>query len=645
MIKTNSDTSFKIFLGICAATAWLYGYGLFGPLLLDDHTTLAGVQQWLVGTRSWLSTIFPNSESVIFSRPVAMASFMASAWLGDGSVFAYKLGNLILHLLCGILALVLIRRLLRLDVRLADHYRSLAVFILAIWLLHPMHVSTVLYVVQRMAQLATLFTLAALIVYLIGRQQLSEGNSRMAALNLFIGVPLLTILGLLSKQNAAAIPLLCLVLELAYFSGRRHVAVYAFFAALLILPGAAATGLLIVSPDVFLAGYADWDFTLTQRLLTQPRVIFDYIAMWVAPRSPAMGLYTDGYVVSKSLISPATTAPALLGLIAISAIAALKRKSHPTVFAGWFLFLGAHVVESTFLPLEMYYEHRNYLPSIGVLLALTGVIGGYASNSRRIVGRRAILFATSATVAALSFATFGRVLVWQNEATIVAQAIRYHPESTRARLGAISISMREAGWRRAIGDAELLLRNEDPRAAFLGRSLSTLLECVDSKSISPERIVLATSNPPPVITPSDLYLAEVVQQVSVKGLCPTLSHSDLADILSRMLDSASNQPEKATSKNSVRRIVASIYARGSNWEQASHHAQLAWEAKHSLANGATLAFASANNDDPEESLRLVGILRLMADHDLREWQGQFDLIEKIARMSIAERSRRANDDK
>ena len=595
-----------LLLAIAASIYWL---ALSGPLLLDDHTTLAGVQQWLVGTRSWLSTIFPNSESVIFSRPVAMASFMASAWLGDGSVFAYKLGNLILHLLCGILALVLIRRLLRLDVRLADHYRSLAVFILAIWLLHPMHVSTVLYVVQRMAQLATLFTLAALIVYLIGRQQLSEGNSRMAALNLFIGVPLLTILGLLSKQNAAAIPLLCLVLELAYFSGRRHVAVYAFFAALLILPGAAATGLLIVSPDVFLAGYADWDFTLTQRLLTQPRVIFDYIAMWVAPRSPAMGLYTDGYVVSKSLISPATTAPALLGLIAISAIAALKRKSHPTVFAGWFLFLGAHVVESTFLPLEMYYEHRNYLPSIGVLLALTGVIGGYASNSRRIVGRRAILFATSATVAALSFATFGRVLVWQNEATIVAQAIRYHPESTRLRLDSLRLQLSEGAFAKAYEEADLLTQGVSSDLRVSGYTHLFAIDCLYHQRVDPSLLHRAVEESDNILSSHDMHSLQVLLSIDSAEACPAWDQGQIADAIVQVLERAPYQSEKSGFKSTVRIMAIRFYARADRWDLAEDQARILWEGNGFLPSAGWLVRTLIHNKKFNEAEEILDVLR------------------------------------
>ena len=48
-----------------------------------------------------------------------------------------------------------------------------------LWLLHALHVSTVLYTVQRMAQLSALFVFAGLLVYSYGRQrQRRSGRGR-----------------------------------------------------------------------------------------------------------------------------------------------------------------------------------------------------------------------------------------------------------------------------------------------------------------------------------------------------------------------------------------------------------------------------------------------------------------------------------
>src|SRR5690606_17852578 len=132
--------------------------------------------------------------------------------------FPLKLGNLVVHLLCGLVGGWFIRRSLQLDTHLAPHANVLALVATAIWLLHPLHASTVLYAVQRMAQLATLFTLAAVAAYLVARQQLQANRPRRAAASLFVAFPLLLALGVLSKQNAAIAGVLCLVLELAYFS-------------------------------------------------------------------------------------------------------------------------------------------------------------------------------------------------------------------------------------------------------------------------------------------------------------------------------------------------------------------------------------------------------------------------------------------
>src|SRR5690606_27089405 len=127
----------------------------------------------------------------LLARPVSMASFMLSAWLGGGiEAFPFKLGNLIVHLLCGVLGWWILRRLLQLDARLAQRADTWALFAAAIWLVHPLQVSTVLYVVQRMAQLATLFTLASVAVYLIARQQLDDRRTWQSRAGLFLLFPL-----------------------------------------------------------------------------------------------------------------------------------------------------------------------------------------------------------------------------------------------------------------------------------------------------------------------------------------------------------------------------------------------------------------------------------------------------------------------
>ena len=199
------------------ATAALYWSGLHGPFLLDDPFNFTVIDEWRRGEASLREAVFGH-QSLLFARPLAMASFVANVALGGEQPFSYKLGNLLVHLLCGALIWQTMRRLLALDPRLKDMAAPVALVLTALWLVHPLHVSTVLYPVQRMAQLSTLFTVLALAVYLSARVCIADGRLQGAYLRLFLFFPLCVLAGLLSKQNAAVAPALCLIAELAYFS-------------------------------------------------------------------------------------------------------------------------------------------------------------------------------------------------------------------------------------------------------------------------------------------------------------------------------------------------------------------------------------------------------------------------------------------
>ena len=560
-----------------------------------------------------------------------MASFLLTTWLWGTDPFSYKLGNLVVHLLCGLLGFLLLRRVLCLDPRLAPHATLLAAIASAIWLLHPLHVSTVLYAVQRMAQLATLFTLAAVLVYLVARQQLADSRWRIAALNLFVSFPLLLLLGLFSKQNAAIAPFLCLVLELAFFRGRsgNHRMLAVFFALSAALPALGTMVLLAVAPERLLGGYHDYDFTLPQRLLSQPRALLDYIGMWFVPRGPRMGLYTDDFAVSSGLLSPPSTLLALLVLLAASAFAIAVHRRAPCVFAGWFFFLVAHAVESSFLPLDLYFEHRNYLPSFGLLLMFCGLLGmlplpvGIEPQRLRRLGTLAV----TAMLAVLAFATFGRVGVWQSEQAIIEQALEQHPRSMRAHLDAASHAMAEADWDKAIATLTPALHSDSSSDRFIAEISILTLDCVRGSEVKSETLHTAAGQAPSVITARELYVAEVVQQVTLKRLCLRIPEREFGHFLSAMLDSANTQPDSSIQKSTVRNIAVQVYASGGNWDRAQSLAETDWQAHPRLKSGWALANVYAHNGKPGHARELIDHLRDMVPCRDKTWERRLDELE------------------
>ena len=113
--------------------------------------------------------------------------------------------------------------------------------------------------------------------------------------------------------------------------------------------------------------------------------------MIVAPDGRWFTLYHDDITLSRGLLEPWTTLPAALGIAGLIAAAWLARRRAPVAGFGIAFFLGGHLLESTVLPLELAFEHRNYLPAFGPLLALCYYLPHPGLTRRWLPLRRAAL--------------------------------------------------------------------------------------------------------------------------------------------------------------------------------------------------------------------------------------------------------------
>lgn len=574
---------------VCAAVYWP---GLSGPFLFDDPENFAPLRTWLQGETSWQQAVL-GDQPLWLSRPLAMATFLLSAALGQGEAFHFKLGNLLIHLACGWLIYALLRRLLQRDARLQSHADLGAAVLAILWMLHPLHVSTVLYAVQRMTQLSALFTLLALIAFLHGRTALAGKATNRAALLLFLAFPLAVFAGLLCKQNAATAPLLCLVIELAYFSRPPHdrKLLGPFFGLFIALPVLCAVLALALRPQALLAGYMEYDFTLMQRLLSQPRALFDYLGQTILPRGPLMGLYTDDFANSTDLFAPATTWVALAGLGLVSALAIALRNKAPSVFAGWFFFLAAHAVESSFLPLDLYFEHRNYLPSVGILLAGIGLFSLLPQHlaTNVLTPRQLVLLASVAAVAGLTFSTLGRSLVWSDKQAIVAQGIKAHPQSLRARMDLTALAQTYGRFDIYDQQMTLLKQSDDRQARMLGHLYTLSLACHLGKGGDPDDLRAAVANAGSRITPAEVLAYRAILGNSEKKGCGGVTDGMLAANMVQMLDAASLQPETARNKWIFRSMTAETFLRSGDAMEAARHARTAWDSGAGPGVGTLLA--------------------------------------------------------
>lgn len=579
--NSNLHARFLIYVAVLA-TITLYWAGLRGPFVLDDLPNLSPLQGWQDGQASAMELIFGN-RSGILGRPVSMATLWFSAATGGMHPFPFKFGNLLIHIACGVLGWQLLRRLLENDPQMAPKANLIAASLAALWLLHPINVSTVLYAVQRMAQLSTLFVLASVWTYVLARKQLAAGDNRPALIKLFLFFPLLLAAGLFSKENAAVAPALCLVVELAYFrqSPAPPRVLPAFYSVFLLLPALLVAALLLLSPGRLLGGYVIRDFTLVERLLSQSRALVEYLGLILWPRGGQMGVYVDDFVASTGLLAPPSTLIAILGLLAISAAAVALRKQAPSLFAGWFFFLIAHSVESSILPLELYFDHRNYLPSLGIILATAGLLSWAISKLPSHLARKATVslsVLTTVAAAVLSSLTWQQVQVWRSEEALATHALQNRPNSLRAALAQTTVAVNSGRWDEARNLTGNLISSSNPRHRLLGNIHTLTIDCLRGAGGHPSNLSQAEHSGVKFATIVDAQaFTQLAKAMELGGCGPNINSEVVAESIIRLLDSTPSQPDTAQPKWQLRTTAADLYLRAGLWEKAQKQAELAWQ--------------------------------------------------------------------
>lgn len=423
-------------LGLLVTVA-CYALGLSGGFVFDDYPNIvknpalnfdpSQLSGW------WYAAI--NGYPGLIGRPLSMLSLAINIQLGATNPLGFKLVNFGIHLLTGlslgVLGYLLLSALPRLS--LSHHERLLIAIVAATaWLVHPLNLTSVLYVVQRMNSLAVLFLVWGTIFYVHGRlnQQTGTPSWRWILTGLFGFGALAT----LSKEIGLLLPLYLLVVETCVFrfkspDQKTGLRLIGLFVLTLGLPLLGLIILLAVSPDSLLGAYNVRDFSLTERLLTEPRVLLWYLRMLVVPVISEMGLYLDDLPISRSLFDPASTLPAMLAVLGLLVTAVLLRTKAPVpAFAGLW-FLAGHSMESTIFPLEIAFEHRNYLPGFGVLLAISYTLLRLEWGSKKALRLRHAT--VIAWIGLLAFQLGMRAHGWGNELRHYHMELEHHPESPR----------------------------------------------------------------------------------------------------------------------------------------------------------------------------------------------------------------------
>ena len=326
-----------------------------------------------------------------------------------------------------------------------------AFFTSFIWLVHPLQTQSVVYVVQRMNSLAAMFYILSMLLYV--RFRLNRGTHGNGWV--ICGCVLASLLAIGSKQISATLPVFILLYEWFFFQklkfkwSRRYIFFLSGLVSLVILISLIYLGQNPV--DRILSAYAYRDFTLTQRILTQFRVVVFYIGLLLWPKPSSLNLDHD-FTLSYSLTNPVTTLISVVIIIVLVGLALLTAKKDPLLSFGIFWFFGNLVIESSVIGLELVFEHRNYLPSMFLILAIVSVVLRFIKPA----WLGSVLLCLIATLFIVW--TFERNKVWSDELSLYRDCAEKSPAKARPHNNYGSILLRRDRLPEAVNAFKTALR-------------------------------------------------------------------------------------------------------------------------------------------------------------------------------------------
>ncbi len=439
--------------------AWFcYQPALSGAFTLDDRGHFEGLAL-IEDSKSAIDYVMSGSNGPT-GRPIAMATFAAQASdFADGAT-AFLRVNVWIHLINGVLLLWVLRELATAIGLGRERAALVAVAAASVWLVLALNATATLLAVQRMTTLATMFALAGLGAYLVLRRRGGESPSLVA-----LTAVLFTATGLatLTKETGLLLPLFVLVVEATLLRAPQQVPARRWRAwQLVVLAGPGLVALAYLAAQTI---YPDWmearrGFGGVERLLTEARVLWLYLSKALVGLPGRLGIFQPDITVSRSLFEPVTLI-AVLAWIALAAYSIVRRRRAPLLAFGVLWFLAGHLIESTVLPLEVYFEHRNYLPLVGPVFAASAFLLG---GSRRWFGLGLATVAIFFVVNAGFLYTFASM--WGDPSTSARYWAHRYPDSIRATTNLASYQLNEEGPQRTIDTIRGFVRT-DPGHAYL----------------------------------------------------------------------------------------------------------------------------------------------------------------------------------
>ncbi len=415
------------------ACSTIYNFGVSGSLLLDSANNLISLRSLPSLSFSDAAPFVLGNQSGPLGRPVSMYSFWLDYNGGELPAEAMRATNIAIHLTITAAFALLVSMLLKGYERYSGQAALVAALCGIVWAFHPENISTVQYVVQRMTQLSALFSILSLVSYCYGRKLVISNEIRGLIFLCFAFFPF-ALLAVFSKENSVLLILVFFILEKTIFQDELRPQRFELFYRVCVL------GLLLIiavgflaSIPGFLENYQYRSFTMLERLMSQFRVLAMQLGYIFLPNISEFTLFHERMPYSTSLFSPLSTLWGFLLHATLLGLAFRYRKVQAVAAFGIFWFYGWHIVESTIVPLELHFEHRNYLPMMGPLVAvlyyLSVVIHSVSNRGIKVVLRLLTVF----WVSSFAFLTLQLNSLWAKPAELTYHWYVVNEQSSRTK--------------------------------------------------------------------------------------------------------------------------------------------------------------------------------------------------------------------
>lgn len=412
-------------LALIAVIFAVYSGNLDGPFIFDD-SRIQNNPQLHITNLSPITLFKAGFESSPKTRPVAYISFALNYFFHGYDTLGYHLVNIIIHALTAVFLYLFIRVTLGLPC-LAEQYGDFILLPFAaalVWAVHPLQTQSVSYIIQRMNAMAAMFYILSLLLYTRARLAESSGKKW----TLFLGSGVSGFLALGSKETAATLPFFIFLYEWYFFQDLDLKWLRKKIFPLLVLGTVAVLLTLLYlgfNPlQSIQATYSSREFTLMQRVLTEFRVVVFYISLLLFPYPGRLNL-DHSVTLSTGFFSPVSTAISLLVLLFLFFAAIAGARKYRLVSFGILWFLGNLLIESSVIGLEIIFEHRNYLPSMLLVLLILVAVFSTIRNVKILGGFLCLLMLI------ISFWTFERNRVWNDRISLWGDSVAKSPAKAR----------------------------------------------------------------------------------------------------------------------------------------------------------------------------------------------------------------------